>query len=160
MDWLKLVIRKLRRFRELDGNSRWLLLESFFWLSLVSLSLKYYGVKSTQASLVRLLPSAKLPVEKKDRHTKIVTTIKMVQLSAKYCQPWAKCLQKSLVLWSLLRRQSIDSDLRIGVQLDKGEFEAHAWVECEGYVLNDTQDVRDRFAVFDRPIDLNLFSES
>ncbi|MGK7876616.1 MAG: lasso peptide biosynthesis B2 protein [Xenococcaceae cyanobacterium] len=160
MDWLKLVVCKSRSFWGLDGNSRWLLLQGFLLLLLVALSLKFWGVKRTQTALARLLPAAKIPLQNGDRPGKIVKTTRMVQLAARYCQPWANCLKKSLVLWGLLRHQGINSELRIGVRWEAKNFEAHAWVECEGVALNDTQDVRDRFAMFERPIEVNLPSRA
>ncbi|MBE9198371.1 MULTISPECIES: lasso peptide biosynthesis B2 protein [unclassified Nodularia (in: cyanobacteria)] len=164
MDWLKLAVRKLRSFWGLDRNSRWLLLQALLFFPLVTLSLKFGGLKRTQSDLVRMLPPGKIVLPDseltsqrlRDRSCKIIKTISMVQLAARYCQPWAKCLQKSLVLWGLLRHQGINSELRIGVKRDAESFEAHAWVEYEGFVLNDTQNVRDRFAMFDRPIEVNF----
>ena len=156
MDWLKLAIRKSRSFWRLDGNSRGLLLQAFLLLPIVTLSLKLWGVKYTQAALVRLLPSAEISLQNSDRFSRITNTTRMVQLAAKYCQPWANCLKKSLVLWGLLRHQGIDSELRIGIRREVEKFEAHAWVEYQGFVLNDTRDVRDRFATFERPIEVDL----
>ncbi len=43
----------------------------------------------------------------------------------------------------------IACDLRIGVSNDGGEFEAHAWVEYEGVVINDSAGSIGRFAAFD-----------
>ncbi len=164
MNWLKLLIRKSRRIWGLDRNSRWLLLQAFLLLPLIAISLKLWGLKPTQAGLARLLPAAKIPVENSVqhpsvadiRHSKIIKTIGMVRLAVRYCQPWANCLKKSLVLWGLLRYQGIESELRIGVRRETVKFEAHAWVECEGFVLNDTPNVRDRFAMFERAIEVNL----
>ncbi|HYW22394.1 MAG TPA: lasso peptide biosynthesis B2 protein [Nodularia sp. (in: cyanobacteria)] len=155
MDWLKLAVRKLRSFWGLDRNSRGLFLQAFLLLPLVALSLNSRGLKSTQLILARLLAAKILP-QNSDCSCKIIKTISMVQLASRYCQPWAKCLQKSLVLWGLLRHQGINSELRIGVKREAETFEAHAWVEYEGFVLNDTQNVRDRFAMFDRPIEVNF----
>ena len=44
------------------------------------------------------------------------------------------------------------SELRIGVQCQGEKFQAHAWVEYEGYPLNDSADVRKRFATFESAI--------
>lgn len=156
MNWLKLVIRKYLSFWGLDGNSRWLLLQAFLLLPLIAISLKYWGLKRTQAALARLLPPAKIPIENSLRHSKIIKTIGMVRLATSYYQPWANCLKKSLMLWGLLAHQGIESELRIGVRRETIKFEAHAWVECEGFVLNDTPDVRDRYAMFESPIEVNL----
>ena len=65
-------------------------------------------------------------------------------------------MQKSLVLWFLLRCQDIDSELRIGVQRNQGEFQAHAWIERGGIVLNDSPTVRQQYAVFEHPIEVKL----
>ena len=59
------------------------------------------------------------------------------------------CLTRSVTLWWLLRRRGIDSEIRIGVRRADGRLEAHAWVELEGVVLNDAQDVGERFAAFE-----------
>jgi len=63
------------------------------------------------------------------------------------------CLSRSLALHWLLRRHGHDADLRLGVSLDGGTFAAHAWVELNGRVLNDRQDVATRYAAFERPPD-------
>jgi len=61
------------------------------------------------------------------------------------------CLSRSLALLWLLRRHGHDADLRLGVSLDGGTFAAHAWVELEGRVLNDSQDVTTRYAPIPPP---------
>ena len=45
------------------------------------------------------------------------------------------CLPRSLTIYLLLRRRNIPATLRIGVK--RYPFGAHAWVECEGRVLDD-----------------------
>jgi hypothetical protein len=64
----------------------------------------------------------------------------------------SSCLDRSITLWALLRWRKIDGDLHLGVRKDQGNFEAHAWVELNGTVLNDAEDVRERFAAFSKPI--------
>lgn len=61
------------------------------------------------------------------------------------------CLSRSLVLFWSLRRRGLAPDLRLGVSLADGVFAAHAWVEHEGRVLNDTADVARRYAPFGTP---------
>jgi len=68
------------------------------------------------------------------------------------------CLTRSLLLSWLLRRKGVRSELRIGVRLENGGLEAHAWVEHEGRPINDTDDVAERFAAFHEPISLKLFA--
>jgi hypothetical protein len=47
----------------------------------------------------------------------------------------------------------MDAEVRFGVRRMTDPFQAHAWVEHRGTVLNDTLDVRERFAVFE-PIEV------
>lgn len=59
------------------------------------------------------------------------------------------CLQRSTVLWRVLRRRGLEADLLFGVQKEgPGDHRFHAWVEHAGHVLNDTPDVRERFTRF------------
>ena len=60
----------------------------------------------------------------------------------------ADCLEESLALWWLLRRNGIDPDFRIGVRTITGRFESHAWVEYQGMVLNDM----DRISIIYTPM--------
>ncbi len=61
----------------------------------------------------------------------------------------ATCLQRSVVLWWVLRREGIETQLVLGAHKTQGKLHAHAWVEYEGEVLNDRPDVRERYAVFE-----------
>ena len=58
------------------------------------------------------------------------------------------CLSQSLALTRMLRRRGIAPELCVGVRSTKPHFDAHAWVEFEGRVLNDSQDVHTRFTPF------------
>ncbi len=58
-------------------------------------------------------------------------------------------MKQSLALWYLLRSQGIAADLQIGVQMQQSQFQAHAWVEYQGYVVGDRQDIRQHYTVLD-----------
>ena len=76
---------------------------------------------------------------------------RLVQLAADRGPVRANCLERSLVLWALLRRRGIDSDLRIGARKHGERLEGHAWVEWDGVVLNDADDAQERFVVVPLP---------
>lgn len=59
------------------------------------------------------------------------------------------CLEQSLVLWWLMRRQGLAAELRIGGRKVVDRFEAHAWVEFEGSVLSDWSEEHLHFVPFD-----------
>jgi hypothetical protein len=62
------------------------------------------------------------------------------------------CLEQSLMLWWLLRRRGIAAELRIGARKEFERFEAHAWVEVDSAVLNDSSAEHQDFVPFDGPI--------
>ncbi|MEZ4728989.1 MAG: lasso peptide biosynthesis B2 protein [Caldilineaceae bacterium] len=76
----------------------------------------------------------------------------LLQLAIRYAPHRGNCLSRSLTLWWLLQRQGIDSDLRIGVRQLYGLFQAHAWIEYAGQPLNESPQVRHRYATFAQPI--------
>jgi len=68
------------------------------------------------------------------------------------------CLDRSVFLWFLMRRHSIDGRLRIGVAYHNSRLDGHAWIELDGGVVNDDPDVADRFAVFEEDPTRLVFS--
>jgi hypothetical protein len=73
----------------------------------------------------------------------------MVDIAARHL-PWQpSCLPRSLVLWFLLRRQGVSAELRIGVQKREGDLKAHAWVEVDRRVVNDTPDIATEYRPFE-----------
>jgi hypothetical protein len=59
------------------------------------------------------------------------------------------CLERSLALWWMLRRRGIDAELRIGARKDRANFEAHAWLELNGTILNDESEEYRDFKTFE-----------
>ena len=62
------------------------------------------------------------------------------------------CLHRSIVLWRLLRREGIPCELKLGARTDAGPFEAHAWVECAGVALNESEPDLARYSAFGEPV--------
>jgi Transglutaminase-like superfamily len=145
---LKLFVRKYNTLSGLSAVERAVLIRALWLLPVVAISLQVKGLRFTQDLLLSTFKprrSNSEPIE-----SQIWTTVRMVKTAAKYYQPWANCLKKSLVLWILLRDRGIISEVRIGVQRESATFAAHAWVEYQGMVLNDSDDVHQRFQAFDR----------
>lgn len=156
MDWLNLLVRKGDTLWRLSRAERWLLLQALGLLPLVAISLKMAGLRRTQSLLSRFIPVTVRPSSGENLLLPARTTARMVRVATRYNLPWANCLKKSLVLWWLLRCQGIECDLQIGVRHEQNKFEAHAWVEYDGIVLNDSQNVRSHFAMFERPIEVKV----
>lgn len=147
----KFLWRKARTAVNLQGEERSLLLLSYILLPLVDVSLRLRGLRGTATILAQFCPQPE--PDKTVELSEVRRVVRMVKLAVKYSPPWASCLRKSLVLWYLLRRKGIETELRIGSRRNEGKFEGHAWIEYQGMVLNDTPDVRQRFVMFKQPID-------
>ncbi|MEH6552206.1 MAG: lasso peptide biosynthesis B2 protein [Pseudomonadales bacterium] len=65
------------------------------------------------------------------------------------------CLRRSLVLLRYMRRHGLVGELKVGVprggELAPDLFEAHAWVELDGVVVNDVAEVSARYVCFELP---------
>jgi len=59
--------------------------------------------------------------------------------------PIARCLQRSLALCLWLERDGYRPALQVGARREGGQFDAHAWVEYRGQVLNDREYVKTLF---------------
>ena len=80
------------------------------------------------------------------------TCVVNINRAKRYSPLPGNCLSQSLALTWMLRRRGIDPALRLGVRLTGPAFDAHAWVEYDGRVLNDTQDVHTRFTPLTAPV--------
>lgn len=124
-------------------------------LPLLAAALRRWKLRRVLDALARL-PAR--PVPSVDPDVAVNRVRRAVARAAAYGVRRANCLERSLVLWFMLRRRGVAADLRIGVRRrpggDSGDraLDFHAWVERDGVVLNDVADVRTRFACFDRPI--------
>ena len=140
-----------RKLQELSWSEGYLLAQALLMLPLTSVGLRWIGFRRWQSVLSAIAPIAERPASNRDsnpiRHAQIAT--RMVKIAARYGPCRATCLAESLTLRWLLRRQGIESNLRIGVRTEAGRLEAHAWVEHCRLVLNDTADVHQRFVPFD-----------
>ena len=152
MNWLKLLKRKYDTIVGLSKSERSLLFQALWLLPLVAILVQTKGLRFTRSLLLQLpLPkySSPNPPPLDPVEIQVWTTVRLVRVAIGYNYLWTNCLKQSLVLWILLRSQGIISELRIGIQRST-KFSAHAWVEYQGIVLNDTDDVHQRFQAFDR----------
>ncbi len=154
MTWWKLLTRKCSTILSLSGNERSLLIRAMYLLPVVAIVLHLKGLRFTQDLLLRLLPPA--PSVAEPVESQVWTTVRMVKIAVRYNRLWTNCLKQSLVLWILLRHQGASGEIKIGIQRESDRFAAHAWVEYQGTILNDTEDVHQRFQAFDRTFDRSV----
>jgi len=153
MGWSRccLPMRKaFQRYRELDPEARKLFRRAGLLLPLVAVSLRLRGFTKTKMGLQsRLSASAALELKAEQAAEAVQRTCRMVRAAMRYGTIHATCLEASLVLWYLLKKQGVAVDLRIGVRKLNDKFEAHAWVEYQGAALNQAEDRHRHFAAFD-----------
>jgi hypothetical protein len=71
-----------------------------------------------------------------------------VDLACVYYPKHVLCLQRSAATACLLKRRGVAAQMIIGSR--QMPFQAHAWVEVEGRVVNDKPYTREIYAVLDR----------
>lgn len=142
---------RVRRFLALSPADRKVLLGAFFLLPLTAAGLRVIGYRRLRGFFESLLPGP--PSVALDRVGDPCDAARraaqMVDAAAREGLRSGTCLERSLVLWWLLRRRGIPAELRIGARKNASIFEAHAWVELDGAVVNDSGEVHRHYAPFD-----------
>lgn len=133
-----------RRFAALTPPERGLVLRAAILLPLMAVGRRLVRFKRLQGLVAWLFPltSRPAPVTETLAAQRIA---RAVSIAARHGIVRANCLERSLVLWGLLRRAGIPSALQLGARVTQGRFEAHAWVDIDGVAVNDAPDVRERF---------------
>ena len=144
--------KKIQKLRELTLTEWWLILVAVVMLPVVALSLRLGGFNRTKNLLSKFL--AKDPGEnrlQKQGTNQAKTIARMVSIAARYGPYRANCLKQSMVLWWLLGRRGLESEIRFGVRKEPDEeFGAHAWVEYEGINLIDSEVLQEQVAQFEK----------
>jgi hypothetical protein len=138
--------RTIRRLREFDGEQRRIALAAVVALPVLHLAARLGGLRAVR----RLLPLRSgapraLGGFAAGRHlaAPVATTASALHLDG------SSCVARATFLWWLLRRRGVAAEVVIGSRRLDGRFEAHAWVEVGGAVVDDAPDIRERFAAFD-----------
>lgn len=145
---------KWRRFRNRPTEDRKLILRAAVILPLTEIGLRVFGFQRWKELIEKFsLPespaksmTAELQRETALRSMRAVHSVELHGLTR------PNCLERSMTLWWILRREGVDGELHIGARKAGEQFEAHAWVELDRQVLNDGAEVHQHFVRFDAPI--------
>ncbi len=141
-------MRKWHAWQLLTPRQRRILIRALVALPPVAVGLRLAGWARLRLAMARLSPRkaarAGFDTASYARDAAYVTNLLGGQRPLS-----ATCLRRSAVLWWLLRREGLDAQVVLGARKEGGRFEAHAWVEAGGAVLNDRPDVRQHYAVFE-----------
>ena len=119
-------------------------------LPVVTVLLKLFGYNRLQRWLDITSPSHSTTNQRNSaRDGKTAPTARAVAIAASRGPVFGTCLSRSLTLQWLLRWRQIESDLCIGVRRNEGNFQAHAWLEQAGSVINDHPRVQQQFTQLD-----------
>ena len=142
------VKRRWRQWRRLDSEEKRLFLSALLLLPIISGLLRAFLYRDVYQRLKGWVP---LKTQSKEINAQAqgAKMAAIVELAARQRVAKTTCLRRSLVLWTLMRRAGIESDLRLGVRKAKGTFSGHAWVEIEGVVINDSVDVVRQYTIID-----------
>lgn len=140
-----------RKFWALNRDDRHMLAQAFVLLPLIKVGLHCLGLRRCQIALAALTPPPLLAGATNPVRLMAAADY-VVAVAARRGLSRANCLQRSLIVWWLLRSAGLASELRIGVRKEPGKLEAHAWIERDGRVINDYADIAARFTPFDAAI--------
>lgn len=145
-------MRELAKLRALTSPEKRLLAFSLLATPFVTVFLALFGYRRTHAFLSRWpQPRPGSFSDEPARLARAKNVARIVTIAAGSGPVRATCLRRSLLLWWLLRRDGIETVVKVGVHRGgDGSLDAHAWVEYRGRPLNDTDDVADRFIPFER----------
>jgi Transglutaminase-like superfamily len=145
---------KWRRFLKRPPEDRALILRAMAVLPLTGIGLRVFGFRRCKEWMEKFSSSTKSPRESEpSAQLDVAARAVRAICSAELHGPAApNCLERSMVLWWLLRREGIHGELHIGARKNGAHLEAHAWVELGGRVLNDHTEVDKHYARFDAPI--------
>jgi hypothetical protein len=149
---LKSAVDKWRGFWRLTGFERGIVVEAVVALTVSWAGLRLAGFRRWKAALTWLAPSSieNSPSDSTLESARVIARMESAAARNLFFHP--SCLEQSMVLWWLLRSRGIPVELRVGARKQGERFEAHAWVEFEGAILNDAGEEHVHFVPFDGPV--------
>jgi len=145
---------KWRRFRRRPPEDRALILRAALFLPLTEIGLRLAGFRRWKALLEKFagVKRRSRPWTPEELRATALGVARAVRSAELHGPADPNCLERSLTLWWLLRRNGVESELHIGARKEGTRFEAHAWIELGGSILNDAAEVHRHYARFDAPL--------
>jgi hypothetical protein len=136
-------MHKWDKLKQLSRQERSWLWQAWLLLPVVKLLLWLVGYQRTLCLLQSLgVQKGFLVQSVADAALQAASLGRLVNIAACYSVLPVNCLPRSLVLWWLLQRAGVASDLRIGVKKQADTLAGHAWVEHGGVPINDKESRR------------------
>ena len=141
-----------RNLSALSPAERIALIQAVVAIPLVVVALRVAGLRRTQSGLAKINRLRRPHRQDLDEARRLA---RMVTIAGGHGLYRPNCLQRSLVLWAILRRHDIDAELRIGVAPPRGDdgILFHAWLELADTIVNDRPDIKEIYQSFEAAID-------
>jgi hypothetical protein len=142
-----MLMTNLDKLRHLSREQRGLLFQSVLLLPLIHVALLVLGYYRLRGALEKLFPLelTSTPVDETEILADARATARIVDIAAGHGWYKATCLRRSLLVWWFLRRMGIRSSVYFGIRRIEGCLEAHAWVEYDGAIVNDSANVLENY---------------
>jgi hypothetical protein len=146
---LLMIMTALNKLNQLSKPERRLLYRSVLFLPIIDLGLRLMGYASLRRKLEKLPISDCIGrfVTESEALKQAKGVGRIVNIAAAHGLYKAGCLRKALLVWWLIHREGIQSEICFGVKKIDGHMEAHAWVEYRGTIVNDSEKVREQYQV-------------
>ncbi len=141
-----------RRYNALPAHERKIVREATRCLTLAWIGLRALGFKHMRENAERIPRSLRPATDASDSSPQLIASrmiARLVGSASRHLFFTPNCLVQSLALLRMLRRRGIGGEIRVGARQGSGAFEAHAWVEFAGIVLNDVSGEHHHFTPFE-----------
>ncbi|MCB1841971.1 MAG: lasso peptide biosynthesis B2 protein [Halioglobus sp.] len=155
MAWYKKLRAKLQALAKLSWRDVLLLSEAWLTLAWVDLLIQVLPYHLWRGWLQTDAETSEEPVglaasgTEAAKLSQIERIIRLTETAARHHLRPMNCLRRTLVQRKLLQRRGVEGEVQIGVRKAGAALEAHAWLCWQGRVLNDAEDVGERYARLD-----------
>lgn len=126
-------MKRLHKLISLTSSDRQLLVKTALLLGIIRLGLWLLPFQTLRRLVVRMTQRTSVQKQNQVCVNKVVWAVRIV---SRYMPGKVKCLARALTTQVLLGQHGYQSQIRIGVAKNqKGQLEAHAWVESQGKII-------------------------
>ena len=127
-------MRRVRKFLSLSLREKFLLMKAAILVFAIRVGLTLLPFSTLQKLLAKI---TKKNIDRDRQGRPSIDQLAWSVAAVSHFVPKATCLVQALAIQVLLLREGYPANLQIGVTKgDRGELQAHAWVENEGKVIN------------------------
>ena len=142
------MLRKLRSASRLSLADWFLFIQAWVWLLLFDLGLRTRPFPDLQAIAARL---ASRPKPSPEQTKNLLHMLRIAVDRGRYNHLYPMtCLRRALTLQRLLAERGVSTELKIGARKDNGQLKAHAWLEYQGQIIGEPEEIIERFNILEK----------